>query len=267
MLWSPGSSQHMDRKLSQGHTPSRGGGRHSLLLCQCSLGSTSGLSTRSLFVPRIHQRPSLSHRQDSSRMTRHCITLWPAHKRPPQARRVGKQLDMEFHPGKCTTLPVTRSRKPSHHPYPLRGHTLTTVTSTKYLGVTIQNDLNWGEHITNICSKANQILGFPRRNLKISSPSVEKRAYNALVRPRVENAATVWDPSTQKHIAKLEGFHRRGSRFVLSRYHNIYIAGTIGVALTGETQENSACSDALQNQECTSADFPTESPADVPAAP
>ena len=43
--------------------------------------------------------------------------------------------DMEFHPGKCTTLPVTRSRKPSHHPYELHGHTLTTVTSTKYLGV------------------------------------------------------------------------------------------------------------------------------------
>ena len=54
----------------------------------------------------------------------------------------------------------------------------------------------------------------------MSFPSVKERAYKALVGPLVEYAATVWDPSTQKPIAKLEGIQRRGARFVLNRYHN-----------------------------------------------
>ena len=53
--------------------------------------------------------------------------------------------------------------------------------------------------------------------------------------------------------------YRRGrkSQEVGEEREFISDAGTIGVALTGATPENSACSDALQNQEWTiSPDFP-----------
>jgi hypothetical protein len=35
----------------------------------------------------------------------------------------------------------------------------------KYLGVTINNKLNWTQHITNIKGKASRTLGFLQRNL------------------------------------------------------------------------------------------------------
>ncbi|KAK7093701.1 uncharacterized protein [Littorina saxatilis] len=127
---------------------------------------------------------------------------------------------MQFHPAKCNTLPVTRSRRPLQPSYQLHGHTLETVKAVKYLGVTIQSDLCWDDHINNIVSKANKTLGFLRRNLKISSRSVKEQAYKAFVRPILEYASSVWDPHTQKNIDKLEAVQRRAARFVCNRYHN-----------------------------------------------
>jgi hypothetical protein len=131
-----------------------------------------------------------------------------------------KRWDMSFHPGKCTTLPVTRSRKVLQPAYQLHGHTLANVTSAKYLGVTLTNDLSWNEHINNMCSKANKTLGFLRRNLKIGSRRIKETAYKAYVRPILEYATTVWDPHTQQNIDRLEAIQRRAARFVMRRYRN-----------------------------------------------
>ena len=53
---------------------------------------------------------------------------------------------------------------PSYH---LHGHNLQNVSTAKYLGVNIQDNLNWGLHIDTITNKANKTLGFLRRNLQI----------------------------------------------------------------------------------------------------
>ena len=131
-----------------------------------------------------------------------------------------KSWDMLFHPQKCVSMPVTRSRSPLDRSYELHGHTLDTVNSAKYLGVTLSRDLDWDTHINNVTNKANQILGFLRRNLKISSSTIKEKAFKAFVRPLLEYASSVWDPYTQKTINKVEAVQRRAARFVLNRYHN-----------------------------------------------
>ena len=75
---------------------------------------------------------------------------------------------MAFHPEKCTSLPVTRTRKSLEHQYELCGHILETVSSAKYLGVTISRDMKWSKHINNVCTKANKTLSFLKRNLNIT---------------------------------------------------------------------------------------------------
>ena len=128
---------------------------------------------------------------------------------------------MVLHPEKCSTLPVTRSRKGLPQPqYQLHGHILRTVNSVNYLGLCFTKDLSWNEHINNVCSKANKTLGFLRRNLKISSREIKETAYKTLVRPIMEYAATVWDPLTQANIDSMEAILRRAARFVLRRYRN-----------------------------------------------
>ena len=131
-----------------------------------------------------------------------------------------KRWEMEFHPSKCSTLPVTRKRQPLDSSYQLHDQTLETVKTVKYLGVTLQHELKWDSHISSICSKANKTLGFLRRNLKIKNSQLKEVAYKTYVRPILEYSSTVWDPSFVSHTKQLEAVQRTAARFVLHRYHN-----------------------------------------------
>ena len=127
---------------------------------------------------------------------------------------------MEFHPGKCQVIRITKSLKPKDTAYYLHGHKLEVVSSTKYLGLTIQQDLKWNTHINQVVNKGNRTLGMLKRNLKISSPSIKTMAYRGLVRPQLVYSSTVWDPHHKVHINKVEMVQRRAARWVLNRYHN-----------------------------------------------
>ncbi len=136
------------------------------------------------------------------------------------------QWDMEFHPDKCSVLTVQRSRKPkSEVVYTLHGQQLEHVSSTKYLGVTIQSDGRWDQHISNISNKANRTQGFLRRNLKIGSRRIKEIAYKTLIRPVLEYSACVWDLHIRQDIGTLEKIQRRAARFVLNRHRNTSSVG------------------------------------------
>ena len=102
--------------------------------------------------------------------------------------------------------------------YQIHGHTLEVVDSSKYLGVTISEDLTWRKHIDDTVNKANKTLGFVRRNLSACSASVNTAAYTTMVRPRLEYLSTVWDPHHNKEIHSLEQVQRRAARFVHRNY-------------------------------------------------
>ena len=69
---------------------------------------------------------------------------------------------MKFNPEKCYVIHATKKKIPLKLNYKLHNHTLQPVDNSKYLGVTISNDLD----INNITTKANKTLGFLRRNMK-----------------------------------------------------------------------------------------------------
>ena len=68
--------------------------------------------------------------------------------------------------------------------------------------------------------KSKKTLGILRRNLNIGSTATKQNAYNSLVRPIVEYAATVWDPYSQKDIHTPDIFQRRGARYVFNKHGN-----------------------------------------------
>ena len=57
--------------------------------------------------------------------------------------------------------------------YLLHNETLENVQSAKYLGITITDNMNWGQHI----SEATKTLGFLRRNLVFVPRSTKEVAY------------------------------------------------------------------------------------------
>ena len=92
------------------------------------------------------------------------------------------------------------------------------MNQAKYLGVLISNDLSWTPHVDNVAKKANQKLGFLKRNLRASPISSKKLAYTSLIRSGLEYAATVWDLPLEKDTHKLERIQRRAARWTKSQY-------------------------------------------------
>ena len=50
--------------------------------------------------------------------------------------------------------------------------------------------------------KANQTLGFIKRNIQVHNKDLKSTAYKTLVRPQLEYASTVWSPHTDQDIKK-----------------------------------------------------------------
>ena len=80
--------------------------------------------------------------------------------------------------------------------------------------------MSWDDHISNTGSKANRALGFLRRSLKISASNIKEKVYKVFIHPLLEYAASVWDPYSQKNIAKIEAIQRRAACFILNRFRN-----------------------------------------------
>ena len=125
---------------------------------------------------------------------------------------------MSFNPSKCQVLHVTRLKTPIPSKYSLHNTELESVSAAKYLGVTISDDLNWGTHIDNITKKANQTLGFLKRNIKVHNQDLKSTAYKTLIRPQLEYASTVWSPHTATDIYKLESVQRRAAQWATRDY-------------------------------------------------
>ena len=96
----------------------------------------------------------------------------------------------------------TGHRKPVIYDYKLMGHTLESVSQHLYLE--LSSTLDWSHHIESKVIKANQTLGFLRRNCGSCPESVKELAYKALVRPHLEYASPVWDPWMDKQIKQIE---------------------------------------------------------------
>ena len=120
---------------------------------------------------------------------------------------------MKFNVSKCHSMRVTRLH-PSRHidfNYTLHQQTLEQVQSAKYLGLTITDDLDWGQHISEITCKATKTLGFLRRNLALAPRHTKEVAYKTLVRPQLEYAAPIWHPYHETQIEKVEKVPRGGT--------------------------------------------------------
>ena len=120
---------------------------------------------------------------------------------------------MKFNVAECHSVRVTKPPPPPPHnlpkqiihDYSLHNQVLENIPSAKYLGITITDDLDWGQHINNVTNKATKTLGFLRRNLTPAPKETKIAAYQALVRPQSEYAAPIWNPHHQTEINVIEG--------------------------------------------------------------
>ena len=101
-----------------------------------------------------------------------------------------KEWYMRFEPSKCKIMRITQKTTCKiTHQYTMEHKSLESVHYTKYLGVTISDDLRWNRHIADITSHANKLLGLLIRNLSTCDRRVKEAAYLGLVRPLLKYAS------------------------------------------------------------------------------
>ena len=123
---------------------------------------------------------------------------------------------MRFNPSKCQILHIARVNKKTKF-YQLCGEILETVSSAKYLGVIVSDDLQWRDQVSSSVKKANSTLHLVARNFRNCSRHARSLAFTSLVRPKLEYCATVWDPYLERDKHALEMVNRRGARTVFNK--------------------------------------------------
>ena len=86
--------------------------------------------------------------------------------------------------------------------------TLESVQSAKYLGITISDNMDWGQQISEISSKATKTLGFLSRNLAFAPKSTKEVAY------------PIWSPYSKLQINQVEKVQRTAARWTCRRWRN-----------------------------------------------
>ena len=85
--------------------------------------------------------------------------------------------------------------------------------------------MDWGQHVSEISSKATKTLGFLRRNLAFAPRSTKEVAYKTLVRPKLEYAAPIWSPHSKLQISQIEKVQRTAARWTCRRWRNTSSVG------------------------------------------
>ena len=140
---------------------------------------------------------------------------------------------MKFHPSKCKVLSIPGkkfSKKCLPVPFIKFQYSLSQVPldytdSETDLGVVINQNFRFQDHITRLLSKANQKFGLLKRNCSFVRDEKRRRAlYLALVRSQFEHCSPIWRPTNKTLLDKLDAFQKKCIKWVLSEeltsYHS-----------------------------------------------
>ena len=91
---------------------------------------------------------------------------------------------LKFHPSKCHVLSLGRFENIQHtQRYKILNKELEHVFEEKDLGVLIDSDLTFAEHISSKVNLANSVMGLIRRSFSYLDKHTFKKLYSAFVRP------------------------------------------------------------------------------------
>jgi hypothetical protein len=127
-----------------------------------------------------------------------------------------EKWQLNFNSSKCKVLHIGRTNQQFTYTMSDKAGTyhLESTTLEKDLGVHMDPELKFSQHIEKQVNKANQILGMIRRTFEYMSAEIMSKLFTSLVRPHLEFCNVVWSPLYQKDINLIEGVQRRATRMV-----------------------------------------------------
>lgn len=94
------------------------------------------------------------------------------------------------------------------------------VSTYKYLGLQLSNNLYWNNHIQEVATKTRCLLGMLfRRYYQQCSSSVLRKLY---LQPHLEYVSSIWHPHFKKHRMQLENVQKFALKICTKRWHISY---------------------------------------------
>ena len=122
---------------------------------------------------------------------------------------------LHFNHEKCHVLTMGKFENIQHtQRYEVYGNEMEHVFDEKDLGITIDSNLNFEEHIARKVRTANAIVGQMRRSFSYLDCDTFKRIYVGFVRPHLEYGEAAWSPHLVRNIDALEKVQIRATKLV-----------------------------------------------------
>ena len=100
--------------------------------------------------------------------------------------------NLDFNSSKCKVLTITRKKSPLTYAYQMNSTVLSRVEKEKDLGVCVNMNLSWNDHICIITAKGNKMLGLLKRTCPLlTNTTVRRTLHSTLVRSQISYASEV----------------------------------------------------------------------------
>ena len=84
----------------------------------------------------------------------------------------------------------------------------------KDLGVLVDQNLNFSDHVTSTVNKASKLLGLIKRTFPTLSMITVPKLFKTLVRPHLEYGNAIWHPKHKRHQLQVEKVQRRATEMI-----------------------------------------------------
>ena len=122
---------------------------------------------------------------------------------------------LKFHPDKCHLLSLGKLENIKYcHRYKVSGQEIEHTFEEKDLGVIMDSELTFSEHITEKVNKANSLVGIIRRSFSHLDPDTFVKIYVAFVRPHLEYGQVIWSPHLRKYVNMIEKVQIRATKLI-----------------------------------------------------
>ena len=95
------------------------------------------------------------------------------------------------------------------------------VKSTKYLGVYLDENLKWEEHIDNLCLRVSRSINGLKQARDFVSLDVLKTIYNSLIQPIFDYCDTVWGNVNKGLANRIQKLQNRAARIITSQSYDV----------------------------------------------
>ena len=89
------------------------------------------------------------------------------------------------------------------------------VNSHNVLGITIDNNLSWSEHIITLCKKVSQKIFQLSKIKHFLNRHARKQFFHAHVQSQIDYASTLWDSASANVLKPLESIYKRALKLIL----------------------------------------------------